>query len=89
MLDELLPPTLGEALQDVRVVAELGEAFAQARRRRNDERAGVIELEEVSPGVFAAPRRPNPPARRTNLGRFADLIGDFDHIARGMRGRSR
>lgn len=88
MLDELLPPSLGEAVEHVRTVAQLRQMFDELNRRRADERRGVIELQEVSPGVFAAPRKP-PPPRRTKLQRLQGVIADFDHIAREFHGRRR
>lgn len=53
-------------INDLRSLAQLGEAVQELERGRQvraDRAAGVIELVEVSPGVYAAPtarRRANP-----------------------------
>lgn len=47
---------LGEFLADLDRVQRFGEALDRVRRRKVDRERGVIELEEIRPGVFAAPR---------------------------------
>jgi hypothetical protein len=85
VLDELLPPTLGEALGQVRTVVELGQVLETLHARRQRDRHGVIDLEEVAPGVFAAPKRK--PVQPTPIGRLSGIIEDFNHVRRALHGR--
>lgn len=69
---------------DLRALAQLGDVLrefegAPAQKARDAE-AGVIELEEVAPGVFAPPKRrqPNPEVSRTikDVGELGQVLGE-------------
>lgn len=65
-------------IEDVQRLQELGEAFGELNRRNARQRAaeerGEIELVEVRPGVFQAPRKRSP-MHRTGENPFAGLAG--------------
>lgn len=85
VLDGLIPPSVDQVLGELRAVAQIGATLHDMRKRQ---REGVIDLVEVAPGVFAAPRRP-PPKPPGHLGRLQGLVDDFDQLARALHGRGR
>lgn len=89
VLDQLVPPDVGQLLGDLRAVAHIGATFADLREKRRKADAGVIDLVEVQPGVFAAPRRPPPPRDRGRFGQLQGIVHDFDQLARALHGRRR
>lgn len=88
VLDGVLPPSLGQTLGELEAMAQIGATLHELSERRRAERQGVIDLQEVAPGVFAMPktaRAPNP----SRVGRFRALVADFNHLQRALHGNRR
>lgn len=73
---------LGE-LEKLEQFAEALEGVQERRhQRRKDDALGVLELEEVSPGVYAQPKaRP----RRRVLREARELLEDLEHVQKAVR----
>lgn len=70
---------------DLRALAQLGDTLRElegkvGRRARNDRAAGVIELVEVAPGVYAPPKaKPLPRHVRQaidEVGELGEVLGE-------------
>lgn len=88
LLGELVPPSARRALQDLQTVAHVRQVLEDIGKRRRDAERGVIDLQEVAPGVYAAPK-PQPRRENTNVGRLRSIVDGFEVLSRELHGRRR
>ena len=72
----------GELEQLERLADAFDEVQQRRAKRRRDDALGVLELEEVSPGVYA-PGKPKP--RRRILAEARDLLDDIEHVRKAVK----